>query len=314
MRQLIDRLKWLSIAMLMCAVVVGCKEDEEIPEEDLVNIFHDAFIANAYLTQQGAIPNDSTIIYEPILDKYGYTVDEFRTALEELSLRKSARVSDLITKASDMLEEEAEIEKKRIIVLDTIDHIAKREYTRTIYYDSLIHVKRLRDTAQLRVSIKDIVPGDYTVSFEYYIDTLDANRNSRVEAYLLKNDTIELKRHTQLILRYKEGTFTRLFNVDTTMSELYINIFYHPGNEKPEKPDVKIRNLKVVRTLPLETSLDSLYNRELKFRMFNVGNARRLIIDTIQPLRFPELPIDTLSNTLNLFRMSPLEWHIGDYE
>lgn len=310
MRQLIDRLKRLSIALVMCSIVVGCKEDKEIPEEDLINIFHDAFIANAYLAKQGAIPNDSTIIYEPILKKYGYTVEEFRTALQELSARKSARVSDLLTKASERLEAEAAIEKKRIVVMDTIDHIAKREYTRVMYYDSLIHVKRMRDTTKLRVSIKDLVPGDYTVSFEYHIDTLDENRNSRVELYLLKNDTIELKRHTQMLVRHREGTFTRLFNVDTMMSELYINMYYHPKNETSEKPDVKIKNLKVVRVLPLATSVDSLYQRELHFRMFDVEGARRLIIDTISPIKFPTIPVDTLNgNTVELFRMDPMEWY-----
>lgn len=310
MRQLIDRLKRLSIALVMCSIVVGCKEDKEIPEEDLINIFHDAFIANAYLAQQGAIPNDSTIIYEPILKKYGYTVEEFRTALQELSARKSARVSDLLTKASERLEAEAAIEKKRIVVMDTIDHIAKREYTRVMYYDSLIHVKRMRDTTKLRVSIKDLVPGDYTVSFEYHIDTLDENRNSRVELYLLKNDTIELKRHTQMLVRHREATFTRLFNVDTMMSELYINMYYHPKNETSEKPDVKIKNLKVVRVLPLATSVDSLYQRELHFRMFDVEGARRLIIDTISPIKFPTIPVDTLNgNTVELFRMDPMEWY-----
>lgn len=310
MRRLIDRLKRLSIALVMCSIVVGCKEDKEIPEEDLINIFHDAFIANAYLAKQGAIPNDSTIIYEPILKKYGYTVEEFRTALQELSARKSARVSDLLTKASERLEAEAAIEKKRIVVMDTIDHIAKREYTRVMYYDSLIHVKRMRDTTKLRVSIKDLVPGDYTVSFEYHIDTLDENRNSRVELYLLKNDTIELKRHTQMLVRYREATFTRLFNVDTMMSELYINMYYHPKNETSEKPDVKIKNLKVVRVLPLATSVDSLYQRELQFRMFDVEGARRLIIDTISPIKFPNIPVDTLNgNTVELFRMDPMEWY-----
>ncbi len=310
MIRLIYMLKRTAIAMLMCAVVVGCKDEKEIPEEDLINIFHDAFIANAYLTQQGAIPNDSVIVYEPILEKYGYTVEEFQRALEELSLRKSARVSDLLTKASERLEAEAAIEKQRIVVLDTIENIAKREYTRVLHYDSLIHVKRLKDTTKLRISVKDIVPGDYTVSFKYNIDTLDKNRNSRVELYLLKNDTIELKRHTQMLVRYREGTFTRVFNVDTVMSELYINMFYHPKNETSETPNIKIEDLKVVRVLPIETSVDSLYSRELQFRIFDMENTRRLIIDTISPIKFPTIALDTLNgNTIEWFRMDPMEWY-----
>lgn len=310
MKRLTEILKRLTMALLMCAVATGCKDNEEIPEEDLINIFHDAFIANAYLAHTRAIPNDSMIVYEPILEKYGYTVDEFRDALEALSLRKSARVSDLLTKASDMLEEEAAIEKQRIVVLDTIENIAKREYTRIIYQDSLIRVTRMRDTSKLRISIKDLVPGDYTVSFDYHVDTLDENRNSRIELYLLKNDTMQMRRHTQMLSRYKDGSFARTYNADTVMSELYINLFYHPKNETSQKPSITIKNLKVVRVLPLATSLDSLYTRELKFKMFDLEGARRLMIDTISPIKFPELPIDTLrGNNIDWLRVNHIEWY-----
>mgnify|MGYP003288147172 FL=1 len=126
------------IALLMCSMVVGCKEEKEIPEDDLVNIFRDAFVANAYLAKEGIQPNDSLIIYEPILEKYGYTVEDLRTTLQSLSQRKSARVSDLLTKASELLDEEAAVERQRLVILDTIDNIAKREYTRTIRYDSSV--------------------------------------------------------------------------------------------------------------------------------------------------------------------------------
>ena len=188
-----------SVALAICTLFVGCKPNDDIPEEELVNIFHDAFLANAYLSRQGVSVDDSLLIYEPILQKYGYTVDEFREANMTLSQRKSARISQLITKASERLDAEAATERRRIMILDTIDNVAKRTYTRTLYSDSLLHVKRLKDTTKLRISIKDIIPGEYQVSFNYFIDTLDENRNSRVEAYLLRDDTLQVKRHTQML-------------------------------------------------------------------------------------------------------------------
>lgn len=295
------------IALLMCSIVVACKEEKEIPEDDLVNIFRDAFIANAYLAQEGIQPNDSLIIYEPILEKYGYTVEDLRTTLQSLSQRKSARVSDLLTKASELLDEEAAIERHRLAILDTIDNIAKREYTRTIYHDSLIHVKRLKDTAKLQISIKDIIPGDYKLSFNYYIDTLDQNRNSRVEVYMLKNDTIELKRYTQMLNRYKGGQFMRTFNVDTTMSEIYVNIFYHPSNEEPKRPDVKVTDLKMVRVLPLDTAVDSLYLQHFDLRLFNHSAAQRLVLDTVSYKPMHMVGVDTLRNlTFNWLERHPI--------
>ena len=274
----------VSVALMICTLFVGCKPNEDIPEEELVNIFHDAFLANAYLSRNSISESDSLLIYEPILKKYGYTVEEFREAVMTLSQRKSARISELITKASDRLDEEATNERRRLVILDTIDNVAKRTYTRTMYSDSLIHVNRLKDTTKLRISINDIVPGDYQVSFTYYIDTLDENRNSRVEAYLLRNDTLQVKRHTQMLSRYKEGKYTRTFTVDTIMQELYINMYYHPRNEESKLPDVKITDFKIVRVLPKQQSLDSLYIEQFDFRLFDIESMNRFIADTIPPV------------------------------
>lgn len=301
----------LCVALLACAIVVGCKRGREIPEEDLVNIFHDAFIANAYLAKQGTVSaEDSLLIYEPILAKYGYTVAEFRSTLEEISMRKSSRISKLLTQASERLEEEAAIERKRIIVLDTIDNVAKRTYTRTIYSDSLIHATRLKDTTKLRVTIDDIIPGTYTLTFDYYIDTLDENRNSRIETYLLQHDTLQVKRHTQMLSRYREGSFSRRYDVDTVMDALYVNFFYHPRNEESKTPDIKITNLKVVRVLPLTTSLDSLYSQHFDMRLFNIHSVMWHVADTLPALQLPALPVDTLHENRVLWHMNdPLEWY-----
>jgi hypothetical protein len=290
----------------------GCKSNDEIPEDDLVNIFHDAFIANAYLAKTGTIPNDSLIIYEPILEKYGYTIEEFRNTLQSLSQRKSARISKLLTQASDKLEAEAAIARRRIVVLDTIDNIAKRTFTRTIYQDSLIHVKRLKDTTKLRVSIKDIIPGDYTLSFNYFIDTLDENRNSRVEVYLLKNDSIQIKRHTQMLSRYKEGKFTRTFNVDTTMSEIYLNVYYHPHNEESKLPDITIRDFKIVRVLSTEQSVDSLYHTQLNLRIINHSMMSSFTADTVDIID-TVIPTDTIASDTTLLygKKDSLTLHIN---
>lgn len=307
MDRVLNILRRAFIALLMCSTVVGCKEEKEIPEDDLVNIFRDAFVANAYLAKEGIEPNDSLIIYEPILEKYGYTVEDLRTTLQSLSQRKSARVSDLLTKASELLDEEAAIERHRLAILDTIDNIAKREFTRTIYYDSLIHVKHLKDTAQLRISMKDIIPGDYNLSFTYFIDSIDKNKNSRVELYMLKDDSIQLKRHTQILSRNKEVKFTRTFNADTTMSEIYLNVFYHPSNEEPKTPNVKITNLKLVRVLPLDTAVDSLYLQHFDVRLFDLREVKRMIADTVTPEPLRIVGPDTLRGlTFNWLELHPI--------
>ena len=271
---------YLSVAVLLLTSV-GCQPSREIPDEDLIKIFHDAYIANAYIGEKG-ITEDSIYLYEPIFKRYGYSVEDMQHTLKTFSKRKSALLSDLMVEVSRQLEEEARIEGRKIVVLDTIDNVAKRRYTRTVYEDSLIRVKRLRDTSKLRITIKDLTTGDYTISFDYLIDTLDENRNSRVEIYALSGDTLETLRHTMMLSRYRQSNYTRRLNIDSTHTKIYINMFYHPNNEESMIPDITIRNLKVVRVLPTEVSVDSLYQKQLNLRLFNYDMMMGFTADTVR--------------------------------
>ena len=271
---------YLSVAVLLLTSV-GCQPSREIPDEDLIKIFHDAYLANAYIGEKG-ITEDSIYLYEPIFKRYGYSVEDMQHTLKTFSKRKSALLSDLMVEVSRQLEEEARIEGRKIVVLDTIDNVAKRRYTRTVYEDSLIRVKRLRDTSKLRITIKDLTTGDYTISFDYLIDTLDENRNSRVEIYALSGDTLETLRHTMMLSRYRQSNYTRRLNIDSTHTKIYINMFYHPNNEESMTPDITIRNLKVVRVLPTEVSVDSLYQKQLNLRLFNYDMMMGFTADTVR--------------------------------
>ena len=67
---------------------VGCQDQRVIPDKDLINIFHDAYLANAYIGECG-INEDSLYLYEPIFDRYGYTVEDMQYTLKTFSERKS---------------------------------------------------------------------------------------------------------------------------------------------------------------------------------------------------------------------------------
>ena len=274
------------ILILICALMpllssVGCQDQRVIPDKDLINIFHDAYLANAYIGECG-INEDSLYLYEPIFDRYGYTVEDMQYTLKTFSERKSALLSDLMMEVSARLEREAKVEQRKIVVLDTIDNVAKRRYTRTVYEDSLIHVKRLRDTNDLRIKIKDLTTGDYTISFDYFIDTLDENRNSRVLVYAMKSDTLETMRHSMMLNRYRIASYTRKLSIDSTHTEIFIDMFYHPINEEIKLPNIKIMNFKVVRVLPTEQSVDSLYRKQLGIRLLNYDTMMGFTADTVK--------------------------------
>ena len=274
------RIKRATIAILSL-IVVACSGPKVIPDNILVNIFHDAFVANAYITEAN-VNSDSLYIYEPIFERYGYTMSDLQHTLTTINERKSSRISDIMHRVSEKLESEYKDEQRKIIVLDTIDNFAKRAYTRTVYSDSLIRVNKLRDTSKLRIHLKDLIEGEYTVSFDYYIDTLDENRNSRVEAYLVTSDSSQVLRHTMMLSRYRKGVYSRKFTADSMHKELVVNMFYHPRNEESKSPDITVHNFKIVRVLPTEISVDSLYMEQLNLSIFNHDLMTGFTRDTVE--------------------------------
>ena len=98
--------------MLLCSI--GCQQKRQIPDEDLIRIFHDAYLANAYINENN-ITEDSLYLYEPIFERYGYTVEEMQYTLKTFSKRKSALLSDLMAEVSSQLEREAKIEGRKIV-------------------------------------------------------------------------------------------------------------------------------------------------------------------------------------------------------
>ena len=268
------------IAVMMASMVVGCKGPKAIPDEDLVKIFHDSFLANAYY-QEMDHDADSINIYEPIFERYGYTTADMRYTMKTFSQRKSAMLSDLVTAASEMLEEEYRNEQYKVMILDTIDRVAQRTFTRMVYNDTLIRVNKLEDTSKLRIRVNNLVPGDYTVRFAYLIDSLDENRNSRAELHTLLADSTESLRQTTMLTRRRESKYTRKLTLDSTHKVLCLDMYYHPANEESKLPDITIRGLEIERVLPVETSVDSLYKMQLNLRIFNHALMMGFTADTV---------------------------------
>ena len=84
-----------------------------------------------------------------------------------------------------------------------------------------------------------------------------------------------------MLSRHREGKYSRKFSVDTSHRQLHINMYYHPKNEESKLPDVTIRDFKVVRVLPTEVSVDSLYYHQLNLNIINHELMTGFTSDTI---------------------------------
>lgn len=259
--------RFLRIAASAAFVLLlsACARHKIIPDDTLAQIFHDAFLTNAYIGSEG-VKTDSLRIYEPIFARYGYTTDDVHYTIGNFSKRKSARLGDVVELAIEMLEAEGKYYNREVAVLDTIDNVARRSFTRTVYADSLIRVGSLRDTARLRFSV-DVRPGEYNLSLKYLVDSLDRNEKGlRGVVWLERRDSTRTNVYTTTLRRDRQENFTRRFTVDTTHRRLWVDFIEFRG--KPQRPSLTVSDLKIDYTPETSAAVDSLYMQQLDIRIF----------------------------------------------
>lgn len=264
---------------------VGCKHHTIIPDDELALIFHDAFLANSYLNDTDA-KRDSLLVYEPIFERYGYTTEDVRYTIGNFSKRKSARLGDVVERAITLLEAEGERLNRAVAALDTINHVAVRTSRRPIYRDSLVRVKRLRDTSRLTITLDSLRPGTYYMKTRYEVDSLDENRTLRAQFWLEDTTEQRFSLYTMQLRREKETLLERTFEVDTNHYRLVLS-FWNPARGERKRPYITLRDLEIDYTLPIEEAVDSLYKRELPIRIFAHDFLTTLPADSLA------LPADT---------------------
>ena len=188
-----------------------------------------------------------------------YTVASF-------SRRKSARLGDVVNRAADLLEQEGLIYDREVAVLDTVNNIARRRFTRTLRSDSLLRVERLRDTGLLRIRIPEVRPGDYAVSYRYRIDSADRNRNVRTGVWFERADSSRTANYTMLMRRGSDETFSRTLTADSSARTLVLDIFIF--RDKPLTPRIDVRDLRITFTPDTALAVDSLYLEQSELGIF----------------------------------------------
>lgn len=263
-------MKMKSILRILCcaswALLAGaCARHTIIPDDKLALIFHDAFLTNAY-TGNRSMKLDSLNLYEPIFAAYGYTTSDVQYTIGNFSKRKSARLGDVVERAIAQLEAEGKVYNREVSILDTIDNVARRTFTRRVFYDSLIHVKTLRDTSRLRLSI-DVHPGEYELRLKYLVDSLDRNdKGLKGTVWLERADSSRTNLYTIMLRRHREETFSRKLVADTSHRRLRIDLATFAA--APRTPSVRVTDFSVNYTPATRAAVESLYEQQLDIRIF----------------------------------------------
>jgi len=115
----------ISLCAFLLLAGAACTRHKIIPDEKLAQIFHDAFLTNAYIGDV-RVNIDSLNIYEPIFARYGYTTRDVYYTIGNFSKRKSARLGDVVELAIEMLEAEGKYYELRLkYLVDSLDRNEK---------------------------------------------------------------------------------------------------------------------------------------------------------------------------------------------
>ena len=279
-------MKRVSVILLAVATLltVGCNNKQIIPDSTLADIFHDAFVVNAYIGEE-RINLDSLQIYESIFARYGYTTEDVMHTVGNFSQRKSARLGNVVEQAISRLEQESKVYEKRVVILDTIRNVAMRTYSRTVYEDSLIISKKRADSVKLMVEVSPILPGEYAINYNYKCGGDTEKYPRRAEFYFEDEDGFR-NGYTSLSLR-NTGTAHRTLVSKRHNHKLVLNLGKLLKIEQPQSKgkkskrmtkseklvlhNISISNLKVTYKPQESVAIDSLFERYVSIKIFADG-------------------------------------------
>ncbi len=75
---------WLIIAIAVTLTNTSCKEETQIQPQEMADIYYDLWLLDQYVDSVPEMRTqaDTMCVYQPLLEKHGYTVDQFLTSVK----------------------------------------------------------------------------------------------------------------------------------------------------------------------------------------------------------------------------------------
>ena len=268
-------MKRVIICILIVLSVAGCARKKEIDDHTLAKIYSEAYITNAYMGIK-YFNIDSVQIYEPILEHYGFTPEDFRYTIGNFSRRKSAQLGRVLKEAEEQIKQYADIYDREVVILDTIQNVAVRTMQRVVHKDSLISIKKLADSSKLKMVIDPLQPGMYSVRYKYNCTKEQVKDKNGKKKDLALRGVINIETSTgthannyAYNLREEEN-IRRTISTDTAAKRLVIT-FAKPADptQKMRKPNITISDFIIEYTPEEKLAIDSLFKRYIDIKIFD---------------------------------------------
>ena len=164
------------LTFLVCVVsLMSCSDEggKVIPRSKLAEIYAEMFITDQWVAGTSSVRRqaDTSLVYEPILNKYGYTAADYRKSVEAY-MDDPERFSRILRASVGILDEKI---KELKIRKEELDHIKAMEKL----------LKQLKYEADFKA--EEFFPYLFDEPYVHYYDSLTVEPDSALMIYRLKN-------------------------------------------------------------------------------------------------------------------------------
>lgn len=155
--------------VLFCALLTACSGPKMIPDQTLEAIIADVLLTEGVISsglKDGDVTTrlDSIDFYSPILNRYGYTIVDFRFTINKLATRKSNPLEGVMEHVVATIDKQAIVAQHRYDVSRRYDSLALNAYADTIYRKDTTIKGSLK---KIRIALDTIRAGDYRLQMSY---------------------------------------------------------------------------------------------------------------------------------------------------
>ena len=265
MRKLLFRIDCISLLVVLLLFSSGCGRTKVIPDDELGDIFRDIYIANAYqsINYKGV---DTIDLYGPILDGYGYDINDFKGTMLGFTKHKNAKLSLIIEDAIRQIDTKFYSLEGGIEQLDSIEARSKRMLQSVLIENRRIEVRSIDDTTKLVIEL-DVKPGSYFITYIADVDSIDSKKAYRGTHYLRDSSDNNLN-YDNFWFSGERKRYSTEIVADSNARKLVLNL----GNytKKMKKPSLVIDSLRIIYELPGKQAIDSIHSVFIK-RIFIDG-------------------------------------------
>lgn len=137
------------LAVLICGIITSCVKDDTrvIPRKKMARIYAEMLVTDQWITSTPGLRMvaDTSLVYEPILEKYGYDSDDYRKSID-VYMDDPERFARILRTAGEILQERInELEKQQKILdmkalLPVLEYdIDWNEFFPYIYEEPYVH-------------------------------------------------------------------------------------------------------------------------------------------------------------------------------